>query len=68
MPAKALVLILEVMQPLSKEHDDHEEEDKHQGGHAHHHAHHLELRDHPITTPAFVPDVVLHVTPVYTAT
>ncbi|TNN85829.1 hypothetical protein EYF80_004076 [Liparis tanakae] len=50
-------------QPLGKEHDDHEKEDEHQGGHAHHRTHHLELRDHPIAAHAFVPDVVLHIAP-----
>lgn len=61
--AEAPVLVLEVMQPFGKEDDDHKEEDQDQRGHAHHHAHHLELRHCPITARAFVPDIVLHVTP-----
>lgn len=63
MSAKALVLVLEVMQPFGKEDDDHKEEDEDQRGHAHHHAHHLEFRHRPITARAFVPDIVLHITP-----
>lgn len=61
--AKAPVLVLEVMQPLGKEHDDHKEKDKDQRGHAHHHAHHLEFRDSPVTACSFVPDIILHITP-----
>ena len=63
--AKALVLIFEAVQPLGKEYNDHEEEEEHKGGHAHHYTHHLELCDCPITTRAFVPDVVLHIAPAY---
>lgn len=68
MSAKALVLILEAVQPFGKEDDDHEEEDEDQRGHAHHHAHHLELGHRPVAARALVPDVVLHVTPGRTQT
>lgn len=61
--AKALVLVLEAVQPLGKEYDDHQKEEEHQGGHTHHHAQHLELCDYPVTAHAFVPDVVLHIAP-----
>lgn len=61
--AKALVLVLEAVQPFGKEYDDHEKEKKPTGGDAHDHAHHLELGDHLVTTCAFVPDVVLHIAP-----
>lgn len=54
-----------MVQPLGKEHNDHEEEEKHNGGHAHHHTHHLKLCDRPVTTRTLVPDVVLRVTPTY---
>lgn len=68
MSAKTPVLVLEVMKPLGKEDDDHEEEDDDQRGHAHHRAHDLEFRHRPIAARAFVPDVVLHVTPGYRET
>lgn len=61
--AEALVLVLEVVQPLGEEHHDHEEQEENQGGHAHHHAQHLELGDSPVAARALVPDVVLHVAP-----
>lgn len=63
--AEALVLVLEVVQPLGEEHHDHEEEEEHQRGHAHHHAQHLELGDGPVAARALVPDVVLHVAPAH---
>ena len=52
------------MEPLGKEHDDHEEEEEHERGHAHHNSEHLELSDHPITAQALVPDIILHITPI----
>lgn len=63
--AEALVLVLEVVQPLGEEHHDHEEEEEHQRGHAHHHAQHLELGDGPVAARTLVPDVVLHVAPAH---
>lgn len=61
--AKALVLVLEVVQPLGKEHHDHEEKEEDERSHAHHHTQHLELGDGPVTACALVPDVVLHIAP-----
>lgn len=61
--SKAYVLALEAVQALGKEHDDHEEQEEHQRGHGHHHTQHLELCDGPLAAQAFVPDVVLHITP-----
>lgn len=63
--AEAFVLILEVVQPLGKEHHDHEEKEEDQRGHAHHHAQHLKLGDGPVAACALVPDVVLYIAPAH---
>lgn len=63
--AEAFVLILEVVQPLGKEHHDHEEKEEDKRGHAHHHAQHLKLGDGPVAARALVPDVVLYIAPAH---
>lgn len=61
--AKARVLIFEAVQALGEEHDNHKEQEEDEAGHSNHHAQHLELCDGPFTAQAFIPDVVLYVTP-----
>lgn len=67
-PPKLGILSLEQIELLGKEDSHHEQQEKHKSSRADGHAHHLEVGDDGLTAHAFVPDVVLGVTPTGTDT